>query len=351
MKIGFHETTESQRPYIIAEIGVNHGGCIETAKKLILLAKEGGANAAKFQTYKADKIAIKNSPAYWDITKEQTKSQHELFKKYDSFNEDDYRMLADFCRSNEIDFLSTPFDLDAVDFLDDLMPFYKIASADLTNIPMLRKVANKGKPIVLSTGASTKEEISIALEILKKAGAVDVTLLHCILNYPTDNKNANLNMIDDLKKTYPSYEIGYSDHTLPDERMLVLTTAWLKGAKILEKHFTHDKTLKGNDHYHAMDMNDLKKFCENVEFILLVNGNEKEKGFIPEELPAREHARRSIVSLHSIRAGDKINESHLICKRPAHGISPLEWDEVIGSVAACDIQEDTPLKWEDLIRS
>ena len=153
IKLGDRIISSESKPYIIAEIGVNHEGSMDQAKRLIDLAKEGGADAAKFQTYKADTLASKQSPAYWDLTKESTKSQHELFKKYDAFNPDDYLRLAQYCNNQNIDFLSTPFDDDSIDFLEPVMPFFKIASADITSIPLLRKIAKKNKAIVLSTGA------------------------------------------------------------------------------------------------------------------------------------------------------------------------------------------------------
>ena len=173
IRLGSRRVNESSRPYVIAEIGVNHGGSLDLAKRLIDLAKEGGADAAKFQTYKAETLASRHSPAYWDLTKEPTTSQFQLFKKYDSFGPDDYRALAAHCRDAGIDFVSTPFDSEAVELLDPLMPFFKIASADLTNTPLLRQVASRGKPVVLSTGASTMEEVRQAVETLQAAGSSD----------------------------------------------------------------------------------------------------------------------------------------------------------------------------------
>jgi len=334
-------------PYVIAEIGVNHEGSLEKAKELIILAKEGGADAAKFQSYKAETLASRYSPAYWDITKEPTQSQFELFRKYDKFGETEYTVLAEFCRKTGIDFLSTPFDEGAVEFLYTLVPFYKIASADITNTPFLRKVANKGKTIVLSTGASTLGEIDTAVFELKTHGCDHLALLHCILNYPTAYEHAHLNMIEGLKKAYPELIIGYSDHTLPDEGMLTLIAAYLKGARIIEKHFTHDKTLPGNDHYHAMDVYDLKKFRENLEKLSRLGG-ETHKHPIPTEGPARHNARRSIVLKRDMPAGTVIDETMITYKRPSHGISPLHWDEVIGKKTMKDLPEDHVLKWEDL---
>ena len=201
IKLGNQIIDDITPPYIIAEIGVNHEGSLEKAKELIELAKEGGANAAKFQTYKADTIASVNSPAYWDRSMESTASQHELFQKYDCFDEKDYIALCEHCHKVGIEFLSTPFDEVAVDFLDPLMPFFKIASADITNIPFLRKIAFKQKPVLLSTGASNQAEIDLAISELQKYGCKDLCLLHCILNYPTLNENANLDMINGLQES------------------------------------------------------------------------------------------------------------------------------------------------------
>ena len=259
-----NNSNENYSPYVIAEIGVNHEGSIELAKKMIDLATEGGANAAKFQTYKAEKLAVKDSPAYWDTTQEETTSQYQLFKKYDSFEKVDYIELKDYCDQKGIDFLSTPFDVESVSYLSDLMPFFKIASADITNIPLLREVAKYKKPVILSTGASTIPEIENAINELLVNGIKEIGLLHCMLNYPTDYKNAGLSMIKTLKRLFPNRMIGYSDHTMPEVDMLTVTTAVTLGARIVEKHFTHDKSLLGNDHYHAMDINDLKIFIGNI---------------------------------------------------------------------------------------
>lgn len=335
------------RPYVIAEIGVNHGGDMDLARRLIELAKEGGADAAKFQSYKADRIASRHSPAYWDTSKEPTPSQFQLFQKYDSFGPDEYRALAEHCRKVGIAFSSTPFDADAVDFLDPLVSFHKIASADLTNVPLLRQVAAKGKPVLLSTGASTLGEIDMAVATLEAAGCRQLVLLHCVLNYPCPPENAHLNMIDGLRRAYPGTVLGYSDHVVPDERMLTLTAAWLKGAVVLEKHFTHDKSLPGNDHYHAMDAADCRRFLDNVDYLsrLLGRGH---KAPLDEEAPARAHARRSIVIDRPVKAGQVLDEADLTYKRPGTGVSPLHWDEVVGRAAATDLEVDHVLQWADL---
>jgi sialic acid synthase SpsE len=348
VKLGSRTISPHGMPYVIAEIGVNHGGSLDLAKHLIDLAKAGGADAAKFQSYKADTLASKNSPSYWDTTKESTRSQHDLFKKYDNFGPEEYKILAQHCKSVEIDFLSTPFDDAAIEFLDELTPFFKIASADITNIPFLRKVAKKGKVVILSTGASTLSEIDLALDTLNSNGCREIILLHCILNYPTKNFDANLRMIQGLMRTYPDYYIGYSDHTMPDEVMSSLVIAHLLGATVIEKHFTYDKSLTGNDHYHAMDVNDLKKFIEMVRKTHDLLGNKDHKQPLPSEEISRKNARRSIVLQSNLLKGHILTEKDLTYKRPGTGISPIHWDQVVGMRLVESLKEDHILSWRDI---
>lgn len=347
-RINKRVVSEDSRPYIIAEIGVNHGGSIKKARMLVRLAKEGGADAVKFQTYKAETLACKSSPSYWDLAKEPTRSQYMLFKKYDSFNKKDFFELGEYAKKIKIDFLSTPFDDDSVDFLAPIIPCFKIASADITNTPFLRKIASKRMPVILSTGASTLSEINSAIKELEVHGAESIALLHCILNYPTAYENAHLNVIKNLLKRYPNKVIGYSDHCLPDDSMLVLTAAYFFGARILEKHFTYDKSLQGNDHYHAMDIKDLKKFVNQLDFARKLEGTHNRKP-LPTEGISRKNARRSIVTKTKIKAGARLTENSLTCKRPGTGISPLYWDRVIGKKAKRDLEEDFALSWADIV--
>ncbi|BAO31146.1 acetylneuraminic acid synthetase [Sulfuritalea hydrogenivorans sk43H] len=348
IRLGSRVVDSLSKPYVIAEIGVNHEGSMDQAKRLIDLARQGGADAAKFQSYKAGTLASKHSPSYWDTTKEPTRSQYALFQKYDNFGPDEYRALAEHCRQTGIDFLSTPFDDEAIEFLDPLVPFFKIASADLTNIPFLRKVAAKGKPVVLSTGASTLGEVDVAVEALTQAGCADIALLHCILNYPTDNANAHLRMIEGLKRAYPRNIIGYSDHTLPDDAMTSLVAAHLLGAVIIEKHFTHDKALPGNDHYHAMDQHDLARFVALAETVHVLLGPTDHKAPIATEAISRKNARRSIVLARDVTAGQRLTAADLTYKRPGTGVSPMHWDEVLNRCAAAALQADHVLQWQDL---
>ena len=349
IKLGSKFISFDSLPYIIAEIGVNHEGNFQNALKLIESAKLGGADAVKFQSYKANKLASKDSPSYWDTNKEKTKSQYELFKKYDSFEEEDYQKLSDYSRRLGIDFISTPFDSDSIDYLDPLMPFYKISSSDITNVPFLRQIASKNKPVLLSTGASTLSEIENAINLLKESGAKDILLLHCILNYPTNYIDANLNMIKGLMRSFPTHLIGYSDHTLPDKNMTSLSTAFLLGAVVIEKHFTLNKSLKGNDHYHAMDKDDLTNFVESVKNIKVLLGKNSHKKPLNSEKISRLNARRSIVLKISMKKGQIIKKNNITYKRPGSGISTIFWDEVIGQKVNKNLEEDHILKWNDLV--
>ncbi len=344
ISIGDREVSDDSSPFVIAEAGVNYEGDIRIAKKMIDEAAQAGADAVKFQTYKAEKLAVSNSPAYWDTTQ----TQRQFFKQYDQFGEEEYALLAEHCRKRNVVFLSTPFYQEAVDFLDKLVPAFKIASADITNFPFLRYVARKHKPILLSTGASTLEEIKSAVELIEEEGNSKIVIMHCVLSYPTSKEDANLGMISSIKRHFPQYLVGYSDHTLADESMIILTAAYWLGARVIEKHFTLDKSLPGNDHYHAMDPKDLKRFVSNLRTLTEVIGKE-EKTVLECEKSARRYARRSLVSKRKIQKGEVITEELLTWKRPGTGISPAKIEEVVGKRAVREIPEDSIIHPEDII--
>lgn len=226
-----------------------------------------------------------------------------------------------------------------------MVPAYKIASADITNHPLLRHIAQKGKPILLSTGASTIEEIDTALEIIRAESSVEVCLLHCILDYPTAKQDANLAMIEHLDQVYPNCQVGYSDHVPPDQSIVTLLGAVVRGASIIEKHFTLDKELDGNDHYHAMNPDDVRRFRENVDIFRTTTG-QRHKEPIDVEMDSREYARRSIIATTEIPAGKEIQHSDLAMKRSGTGISPELLDVVVGRAASSDIAADEILSWE-----
>ena len=341
------------KPYVIAEMGVNFYDTakalsitpLEAAEMYIDAAAEAGIDCAKFQSYKADTIVSKNSPAYWDLTKEPTKTQHALFQKHDHFNKEDYQLLCDYTHAKGMDFTSTPFDYASADYLESMVDFYKISSSDLSNLPFIDHIGRKGKPVYMSVGAAYLSECDEAIRTLKDAGCKDIVIFHCVLSYPTQPDDANLRVIETLKKTFPDVRVGFSDHVAPDETMMTLATAYLLGAEVIEKHFTLDKTLPGNDHYHAGDPSDFKKAIENFKFIDRVLGN-PEKTVLGCELIPRREARRSLVLTRDMKAGEFIKAEDLMPKRPGTGIAPRFADIVIGRAVKMDLAEDTILTWE-----
>ncbi|OQC50465.1 MAG: N,N'-diacetyllegionaminic acid synthase [Tenericutes bacterium ADurb.Bin024] len=344
---------KSKRPYVIAEMGVNFYDTarimgitpLEAAKLYIDKAAEVGIDCAKFQSYKAGTIVSKHSPAYWDRTKEPTATQFELFKKFDKFDEKDYQELCDYTHSKGMDFTSTPFDYQSADYLEKMVDFYKISSSDCSNIPFIKHIGKKGLPVVISVGASYLSEVDEAIRALEEVGCKDITILHCVLSYPTAPENANLNIISTLKRIFPNIKVGFSDHVPPDETMMTLATAYLLGAEVIEKHFTLDKTIPGNDHYHSGDPSDFAKAIENFKWIDIIKGS-GEKTVLQCEVVSRREARRSLVLTRSLKKGDVIKETDLMAKRPGTGISPIYTEIVVGRKALMDLEEDTILTWD-----
>lgn len=341
------------KPYVIAEAGVNFFDTakgsgltpLEEAKRYADEVKASGADAIKFQSYKAGTIVSKNSPAYWDTKEEATKTQYELFQKYDAFGEKEYRELYNYCKHIGLDFMSTPFDYNSADYLADMVDIYKISSSDLSNTPFIRYIAKKGKPIYLSVGASYLSEVEQAVRVIKEEGCPEIAVLHCVLSYPCKNEDANLNIIKTLKQVFPDCKVGYSDHTKPDENMTILSTAYILGADVIEKHFTLDKTLPGNDHYHAGDPSDFKKAVDNFKLINAILG-QNEKTVLPCEIIPRREARRSLVLTRDMKKGEEITEHDIMAKRPGTGISPSAAEIVIGRKLLKDCKEDTVLTWD-----
>lgn len=355
MKSIIIERASAGKFVLIADIGVNYYDIakklnispMEAAKLMIKEAKDAGVHAVKFQTYKADTLAAKESPSYWDTSEESTTSQYELFKKYDSFSYNEYKELSEYCSDLGIEFLSTAFDIESADYLFDLMHVYKISSSDLNNLPFVEYQAKKGKPILLSIGASNEDEIERTIGVIREHNTEPIVLLHCVLEYPTPYEHANLNRIVTLMNKFPDIIIGYSDHTKPDEDADVIKTAYNLGALVVEKHFTLDKTLPGNDHYHAMDPQDARKIIKGIDFINAIRGSYEIK-CLDTELASRQNARRSLVANCDIKKGTMITREMLTFKRPGTGISPSEIDNVIGKVAKVDICEDTILQYSML---
>ncbi|MBR0271775.1 MAG: N-acetylneuraminate synthase family protein [Methanobrevibacter sp.] len=344
MKI-FHKN-----PYLIADIGVNYYDIAEkeelslmdAAKLMILEAKKCGIDAVKFQSYKTENIVSKKVQ---NLDDEYLASLFDLFKKYDEFGHDEFRQLADYCNEIGIKFLSTPLDTESADYLDEFMDIYPLSSSDLTNIPFIQYIAGKNKPILLSTGGATLNEVKHAVRAIEDVSTVDIAIMHSILSFPTNYQDANLAMIKDLAQNFPDYEIGYSDHTISDSNMFVLTTAYNYGAVVIEKHFTLDKSLPGDDHIHSMDPEDVMTFKTNIGFLSQIRGMKNKQPLIYES-STRRAERRSIVLTKSIKKGDVISRDILAFKRPGIGISPDKLDEVVGKTALVDIEEDTLIDFD-----
>jgi N-acetylneuraminate synthase len=340
MKFG-NLTIHYNKPTIIAEAGVNHNCNFNLAKKYVNLAKNSGVDAIKFQTYKAESLVAENSPSYWDNSREKTKSQFQLFKRYEKFNFDHYYKLKKLCDKSKLSFMTTVFDHNEIDKYDPILDLYKISSSDITNIPLLRKIGTKKKFVCLSTGASTLKEINFALKVLNLPKK-KICIMHCVLNYPTKDIDANLGYIKILKSKFPGYLIGYSDHTLPDENLTSLITAYQLGAQIIEKHFTHNKKLKGNDHYHAMDINNVKNFYIYLKKINDLTRVKKDK--LSTEKKSIKYARRGIYALKNIKKNEIFSISNMTTKRPNHGLSAIEWDKIIGKKSLINIKKSQPIK-------
>ena len=268
-----------------------------------------------------------------------------MFQKHDGFGEKEYKILCDYTHEKGMDFTSTPFDYASADYLYDMVDFYKISSSDLSNLPFVKYIGMKGKPVYISVGAAYLSEVDTAVRILKEAGCKDIVLLHCVLSYPTSPNNANLRVIETLKKVFTDVRVGFSDHVAPDESMMTLATAYLLGAEVIEKHFTLDKSLPGNDHYHSGDPEDFKKAISNFRWIGIVLGSGEKTVLECEQIPRRE-ARRSLVLTRDMKKGEIISENDLMPKRPGTGISPEYSNIVIGRRISRDLEEDTILTWD-----
>ena len=331
--------------FIIAEAGVNHKGSLERARQMVWEAAGAGADAIKFQSYKAETLVTRWAPRYWQ-DREPSGTQYAIFKQSDAFGEDEFASLFQECERAGISFLSTAFDLQFVDLLDELgMPAFKVASADITNHPMLRHIAGKGKPILISTGASTMQEIESAVQVLHDEGNDQIILLHCVLSYPTPNEHANLLRIPALGQAFPDCIIGLSDHTIPDTSVTVPVAAVALGAAVVEKHYTLNRSWPGDDHYLSVDSHLLSTMVENIRIVEAAMGS-PEIGFLPIEEAARRYARRSIVAAHDIPAGTKLCEWMLTMKRPGTGIQPSEMARVVGRITKTLIREDAALTWD-----
>jgi N,N'-diacetyllegionaminate synthase len=323
---------------IIAEAGVNHNGILENAFKLVDAAKAAGADYVKFQSFKAEKLVSKFAEKA-DYQKETTgveESQFEMIKKLELSHQDHIDLIK-YCNEVGIGFMSSPFDKDGIGYLESLgVDFFKIPSGEITNLPYLRELTKFDKKIILSTGMANMQEIINALEVLR---GNDVIVLHCNTEYPTPMKDVNLNAMLTIKNEC-LVDVGYSDHTLGIE---IPIAAVALGAKVIEKHFTLDKTMEGPDHRASLDPSELKAMVYAIRNIEKALGNGVK---IPSESEKKNIsvARKSIVAATEIKAGEVFTEANLTVKRPANGISPMKWDEVIGTIAKKNFNVDEKIE-------
>jgi N,N'-diacetyllegionaminate synthase len=330
--------------FIIAEAGVNHKGSLDLAKKLIDVAAQAGADAVKFQTFKADKVISVFAPKaeYQKQPSSAHETQLEMVKKLE-LGETAHKELISYCRSQNIIFLSSPFDLESIDLLQKLgLEIFKIPSGEITNLPYLRKIGGLEKRVILSTGMANLGEIEDALDVLIAAGTnIDkITILHCNTEYPTPMLDVNLRAMLTIARAF-SVRVGYSDHTLGIE---VPIAAVAMGASVIEKHFTLDKHMEGPDHRASLEPDELKAMVKAIRDIEKVLGNGIKKPS-PSELKNKPIARKSIVAAKNIHKGELFTEDNLAVKRPGTGISPMRWDEVVGRRAVRDFQIDEEIRW------
>lgn len=325
--------------FVIAEAGVNHNGSIELAKKLIDVASESGADAVKFQTFKAENLVSKNAQKadYQKQTTDKNESQFDMIKKLE-LDVNTHKELMAYCKSKNIMFLSTPFDHDSIDLLSDLeLEIFKIPSGEITNLPYLRHIGKLDKKVILSTGMTDIGEIEDALDVLIAAGTKkeNITVLHANTMYPTPMEDVNLKAMVTIGNTF-DIAFGYSDHTLGIE---VDIAAVAMGACCIEKHFTLDCKMEGPDHKASLEPDELKAMVKAIRNIELALGSSIKKPS-KSEIPNMKIARKSIVAKVDIKKGELLSEDNLTIKRPGNGINPMRWDEIVGSIATKDYKED-----------
>lgn len=322
--------------YIIAEAGVNHNGSFDLACRLVDAAKAAGADCIKFQTFRAQNLVSRNAGKA-DYQKDTTGdgSQADMLTKLE-LSYDAFSRLKQYCKEVGITFLSTPFDLESAAFLDELgVPFWKIPSGEVTNLPYLEALAKTGRPVVMSTGMCEMDEIEAALRVLREHGTADIRLLHCNTEYPTPFADVNLRAMETMRNAF-GVEVGYSDHTKGIE---VPIAAAALGATIIEKHFTLDRNMEGPDHKASLEPEELAAMVSAIRNIEQALGS-GEKTASPSERKNIAVVRKSIVAKRAIKASERLTEDNLTVKRPGSGISPMRWRDVLGTAAIRDFEED-----------
>lgn len=334
-----------EKIYIVAEMGCNHNGDAQLAKKMIDKAKECGADAVKFQTFNSSLLISKfaDKAEYQKNTTGNEESQLEMIKKLE-LSHDEFLELKVYAESLGLDIFSTPFDMESIEFLEKQnCNVWKIPSGEITNLPYLERIGRitvENKLIVLSTGMATIEEIKKAIEILQKSKRNRIIILHCNTEYPTPDEDVNISAIQDLKEKFPDYEIGFSDHSVG---YVAATMAVAYGITFIEKHFTLDKSFYGPDHKASATPEEFKLLVENVRRAENMLGTGV-KEVTASEKKNKRIARKSIIAKTSIKKGEVFSKENLTCKRPGNGISPMHWYEILGTEAEQDFEEDTLIK-------
>ncbi len=328
--------------FVVAEIGINHDGSASQAEKLIDAAAESGADAVKFQSYRVDRLLIPSRERYAQQM-DGAESAYQMLRRCELSWEDQAK-LKKHADAKGVLFISTPFDEESADFLDSIgVPAFKIASADVTHVPLLRHVASKGKPVLLSTGMSFLGEVADAIYHLRSAGAKEILLMHCVSSYPASPKHMNLRALQTLR-SYFELSVGLSDHSEGIHLPLVATAL---GAVLIEKHFTLDKNASGPDHKASIDPHDLKLLVKNLRDVEASLGDGRKRPSDAEE-ESRVSCRRSIVAAVDIRAHETVARWMLTFKRPGSGLEPRHLEKILGMTARRNIGKDTILQWEDL---
>ena len=337
----YYEKLDQQGYYIIAEIGVNYYeiaardkiSLLDSAKLMIKNAADNGADAVKFQAYAADRF----------VSEAAAPEMYHAVKAHEKMNEADYSALSLYAKELNVDFFVTAFDDFFIEHLSPLMPLLKIASADITCIPLIEKVARKNKPVLLSVGGATRDEIDAAISIISLHNEHCITLLYCVLQYPTPYEDACLSKIKTLREFYPNTITGYSDHTIAEDDMMTVKAAYLLGAKVIEKHFTLDKSIAGNDHGHSMNGKDLRKLKNGLEHLRTIKGDAALKPVENEKALLR-LARRSAVAAVDIKRGQVLDMSMISWKRPGTGLDYKSVQALCGLKSKCDIKKDAVIR-------
>lgn len=346
IKVGDKMIGGDNQIFLIAEAGVNHNGSLSIARSLIDVAVDSGVDAIKFQTYKTERLILQSTEKaiYQQSNVDKEETFYEMLKKYE-LTEGDFKILKEYCDAKGLLFLSTPFDSSSLELLENLnVPAYKIGSGDMNNFPLIKLICSNGKPILLSTGMATLEEVKESVKFIKNNSVEEIVIFQCTTSYPTKLEDVNLNVIDLYKNEFPNEIIGFSDHS---QGITASIGAAAKGVKVIEKHFTLDKGMEGPDHKASLDPMELRKWVSEIRNLEKALGSNK-KILIKSEVELSKIARKSIVSIKDLKKGEILSEDNIGIKRPGTGISPKEFEKIIGHSINKDILKDSVIFWEDV---